>query len=303
MAVKNHNKIIVGHRGTRVHHPENTAQAFDFTYSLRHICHALGYDLGLECDLFLTQDGVPVITHDANTLRTTGVDKLVEKSTLTELQALSYNALMPEKQGTLITLAEFISRYPEAYLEIELKHTATAGQTIIHQLHDRIKADGHLQRFHIFSFDKDLILYARHHIPAGVRVSALFPHTAITDRDSLSRPQQVAKSDHPVHPFALLPFAGKAIPAYYESVGLPTPEANSTILPAGCIDNTQSELVSALKRQGNQQVGMWEWADYAPVDKAMLGRALDLGVNMLSVDDPLLAIETLIERQSALSKK
>src|SRR6478735_9292148 len=48
--------IAFGHRGARAHAPENTLEAFDL--ALR-----LGAN-GLESDVWLTADGVPVLDHD-----------------------------------------------------------------------------------------------------------------------------------------------------------------------------------------------------------------------------------------------
>lgn len=55
--------FILAHRGARTQAPENTLAAF-------HKAFELGAD-GIECDVFLSQDGVPVVIHDDTLDRTT----------------------------------------------------------------------------------------------------------------------------------------------------------------------------------------------------------------------------------------
>lgn len=74
------NVIIEGHRGWRAKYPENTLISF---------CAAieLGVD-AIEFDVWLSKDKVPVIMHDANTLRITGHDDAITEQTLAELKKL-----------------------------------------------------------------------------------------------------------------------------------------------------------------------------------------------------------------------
>ena len=55
--------FILAHRGARAHAPENTLEASQKAIEL-------GAD-GIECDIFLSQDGVPVVIHDETLNRTT----------------------------------------------------------------------------------------------------------------------------------------------------------------------------------------------------------------------------------------
>lgn len=72
---------IIGHRGVAADCPENT------------LCSVVeawrqGAD-AVEIDVHLTADGHLLSIHDANTLRTTGVDRQVSQSSLVELQQLN----------------------------------------------------------------------------------------------------------------------------------------------------------------------------------------------------------------------
>lgn len=72
--------LIYGHRGYSGSYPENTMLAFKKAYEA-------GAE-GIEYDVHLTKDGVPVVMHDENTVRTTGVDALIRNLTAEEFLAL-----------------------------------------------------------------------------------------------------------------------------------------------------------------------------------------------------------------------
>ncbi|MBO7655788.1 MAG: glycerophosphodiester phosphodiesterase, partial [Kiritimatiellae bacterium] len=58
--------MIISHRGESADAPENTMAAFQL--AVEH-----GVD-AMECDVYVTADGVPVIMHDKSMRRTTGVN-------------------------------------------------------------------------------------------------------------------------------------------------------------------------------------------------------------------------------------
>lgn len=72
--------LAEGHRGWRSNYPENTLVSYRAAIEL-------GVD-AIEFDVWLSRDGVPVIMHDANTLRITGHDGLITEQTLAELKTL-----------------------------------------------------------------------------------------------------------------------------------------------------------------------------------------------------------------------
>ena len=72
--------LIIGHRGASAVAPENTMAAFREAI-------AAGSD-GIEFDVRLTRDGVPVIIHDNSLRRTTGLSHRVAELTLAELENL-----------------------------------------------------------------------------------------------------------------------------------------------------------------------------------------------------------------------
>ena len=109
--------IIAAHRGDKKYCPENTMPAFL-------AAHKAGVEM-IETDLHMTSDGELVLIHDRNTLRTTGVDGIVDQMTLAEVKALDAGSWFSEEfAGTRIpTVREFIEWASKTELEInwELK--------------------------------------------------------------------------------------------------------------------------------------------------------------------------------------
>jgi glycerophosphoryl diester phosphodiesterase len=97
---------IVGHRGVgNIGAPENTIPAFDL---------AAAAGASIETDIYTTSDDVPVLIHDRNPLRTTGVSGDVMQMTLTQVRTLNAArgwdpALYPFVP--IPTLDEYVTRY------------------------------------------------------------------------------------------------------------------------------------------------------------------------------------------------
>lgn len=105
------------HRGANTFAPENTMAAFKKAAQL-------GVD-GLEFDVQLSKDGVPVIIHDEKLDRTTSGQGLVKDFTLANLQALDAGSwFAPEFSGAEIpTLDQVLDEFRDSDLQfnIELK--------------------------------------------------------------------------------------------------------------------------------------------------------------------------------------
>src|SRR5262245_20012933 len=85
--------LIIAHRGDSIHAPENTLAA------IRAAVEA-GAD-GVEFDVRLAKDGVPVVIHDASLKRVAGVDLKVADLTSAELGTIDvgswFNARRPRR--------------------------------------------------------------------------------------------------------------------------------------------------------------------------------------------------------------
>jgi glycerophosphoryl diester phosphodiesterase len=90
---KGHFPLIIAHRGASALAPENTLAAFKKAIEV-------GAD-GVELDVRLSKDGVPVVIHDATLLRTTGVNERVADLTAEQLSRLDagtwFNAAYPAR--------------------------------------------------------------------------------------------------------------------------------------------------------------------------------------------------------------
>lgn len=97
---------IIAHRGASGSAPENTMAAINRAWEI-------GAD-GVEVDVHLTKDGVPVVIHDTDTKRVAGKKLVVKKSTYAELQELDVGSWKgPEFAGERIPrLDEVLASMP-----------------------------------------------------------------------------------------------------------------------------------------------------------------------------------------------
>jgi glycerophosphoryl diester phosphodiesterase len=103
--------IAFGHRGARAHAPENTLAGFELALKLG--------ATGLESDVWITADGIPVLDHDGLVKRSIGKNRPIA-----ELQRSALPAHVP-------SLADLIERCGSDYhLSLDLKDEAS-GQVVI----------------------------------------------------------------------------------------------------------------------------------------------------------------------------
>ncbi len=133
--------VILAHRGASIDAPENTLAAFRLAIAQRAD--------GLECDVRMSKDGVPVISHDGALARTHGVDLRLADATATELAAYD----VPTLVETLATVRGHL-----APINLELKE-AIPPQALM----DAIGADtAHIV---LSSFDTGIIAATRAALP------------------------------------------------------------------------------------------------------------------------------------------
>ena len=103
--------IAFGHRGARAHAPENTLAGFELALKL-------GAN-GLESDVWVTSDGVPVLDHDGVVKRSLGRNRSIGETP---------RAALP---SYIPSIAELIEQCGSNYdLSLDLKDAAS-GQTVI----------------------------------------------------------------------------------------------------------------------------------------------------------------------------
>ncbi|ADG05153.1 glycerophosphodiester phosphodiesterase [Kyrpidia tusciae] len=138
---------VWAHRGASAETPENTLAAFRRAVEI-----GVG---GIELDVQLTRDGVPVVLHDPTLERTTDGRGWVGDWTWSELRRLDAGAWFhPRFAGERIpTLAEALVAIPEeVWINIELKTTPEVYRGLEEQVVNCVRASGR-RRIIYSSFD------------------------------------------------------------------------------------------------------------------------------------------------------
>lgn len=109
--------LILAHRGASAYAPENTLSAFNLAFEL-------GAD-GIELDVSLTSDGIPVVIHDDTVDRTTNGQGAVNQMTLAQLAQLDASNQMEKYRGEKIPTLEEVLRAvgKRGLINIEIKST------------------------------------------------------------------------------------------------------------------------------------------------------------------------------------
>lgn len=159
---------LVAHRGDMSTYPENSLLALTKAVEL-------GFRY-LELDIQFSKDLTPIVIHDENLVRTTGIDKRVFECTTKEL--LSHSVLTPIKidEPALLNIAtlektvEVLNKYPDITLFVEIKRQSLE-YVDLEILADAVLKDLEGAKFSvvIISFVKDAVefLQAKGNIVTG----------------------------------------------------------------------------------------------------------------------------------------
>jgi glycerophosphoryl diester phosphodiesterase len=165
--------LIIGHRGASAVAPENTLAAF--SRALKD-----GAD-GVEFDVRLSRDRVPVVIHDATLKRTANMDRLVEELDASELQRCDvsswFRSVRAERQyaGTVPTLAQVFELFQQtnALLCLEMKSEAADATPLVLAVIDEIHKSQMAERVVVSSFDLNAVALVKK-IDKTISISALF---------------------------------------------------------------------------------------------------------------------------------
>jgi glycerophosphoryl diester phosphodiesterase len=170
-----HQPLILGHRGSSATAPENTLAAFSQALSD-------GAD-GIEFDVRLARDGVPVVIHDASLKRTGGIDRPVSQLSAAELQEIDVGSWFAAHRQTaqtfagekLPSLAQVFELFAESsgVLYIEMKCDAGEGAALAAEVVRLTRASQMARRVVVESFDLSAI-HAVKKVDSGIRTAALF---------------------------------------------------------------------------------------------------------------------------------
>lgn len=156
----------IAHRGASGHAPENTLAAMLKALSL-------GAD-GIELDVHLSKDGVPVVIHDETLERTTNGHGKVSEHTLAALQ--HFDAGNGERIPTLQEVIELVNGNAILFIEIKDPQAAAA---VVDTIAPFAATLGYCY-FPIISFNWDALLHVKTYDPK-VLIGATPPEDHIPD--------------------------------------------------------------------------------------------------------------------------
>lgn len=119
--------VIVAHRGDSADYPENTRAAFAAALAVK-------VD-GIELDVRLSRDGVPLICHDDTLARFGGTTRSLRKLSATQIRAVDVGSWKQARfaDERIPTLDETLAQCRRSILYIELKATGGRGRTAYHR--------------------------------------------------------------------------------------------------------------------------------------------------------------------------
>ena len=179
--------LIIGHRGASAVAPENTMAAFREAIAVKAD--------GIEFDVRLTRDGVPVVIHDSTLRRTGGVNKLVADLSWQELSQIDVGSWFKggtfanETVPSLVELFELFQSN-DARLYLEMKCDTAAEH--------RPLAEACCRLINEFSFKERVVvecfqlpaLKVLKEIDSEIKTAALFDR-AFTDQSIITRATEI----------------------------------------------------------------------------------------------------------------
>ena len=175
-------QLIIGHRGASAYAPENTIAALKMAVEL-------GAD-GVEFDVRIAKDGVPVVIHDADLVRVAGRQEKVAELTSAELAEIDVGSWFarqfPDRsprsysEQTVPSLESALETLSSADLiYVELKTDALTSDLLVDKVCETISHVVPLSRVIVKSFDLDALKRVRTELP-DVETAALFQPSAST---------------------------------------------------------------------------------------------------------------------------
>jgi glycerophosphoryl diester phosphodiesterase len=185
--------LVIGHRGASGRLPENTLAAFRGAFED-------GAD-GIELDVRLSADGVPVVVHDATTFRTTGIRWRVADRTASELAEVaavprasrhrtSATLVPPRMRGefgipALHEVLDVASDW-KGIVYVELKGNRSSGPDLERAVVTLLRRRGEFERIVVLSFNHAALRRIKQSEPR-IRTAATIAPTLRAPRPSPER--------------------------------------------------------------------------------------------------------------------
>jgi glycerophosphoryl diester phosphodiesterase len=194
--------LILAHRGASRLAPENTIAAFE-------CARTLGVD-GVELDVYLTSDGVPVVIHDEDVSRTTDGEGRVTELTASQIKTLDAGAPfdaayagepVPTLEAVFATLGRSL------FYNIELKPAGDRNAGMVSAVIELVRKFDLTDYVLLSSFEPYKLYVARRlapEIPCGLLYGLLTPltpfyllitpHEAVNPQAALLTRQRIARA-------------------------------------------------------------------------------------------------------------
>jgi glycerophosphoryl diester phosphodiesterase len=161
--------LIIGHRGASAVAPENTLAAFQEAINS-------GAD-GIEFDVRLSRDNIPVVIHDATLQRTARVRGEVASLTAGELQRLNvgtFSRMVGAETHAIPTLVEVFGLFEkvDGVLYLEMKGEPVTEQLVTH-VAELIHSHNVVEKVIVECFDHSALALLKRLAP-DIRTAALF---------------------------------------------------------------------------------------------------------------------------------
>jgi len=156
--VKNPRDFIIAHRGESFDAPENSLSAIKMAWERG--------AKAVEIDVHLTRDNEIVVIHDYDTLRVSGVKKVIQKTTFTELQEVNIGFYKDKKWGEerIPRLTDVLNTVPDhGKILIEIKSNSRILEKLQEILAHSILRDSQIE---IIAFDIKTLALAKKKMPA-----------------------------------------------------------------------------------------------------------------------------------------
>jgi glycerophosphoryl diester phosphodiesterase len=161
--------LVIAHRGASIEAPENTLRAFQRALEL-------GVD-GIELDVQVTRDGIPVVFHDYTLTRLTGTRGRLADRTWAELQKLRVSG------EPIPTLADALSlTRKRCILQIEIKKGAPVAPILA-----AIRKTASTKHVILASFEPDILRQAAALAPKLPRMLIVDPASRHSKREDAKR--------------------------------------------------------------------------------------------------------------------
>lgn len=163
LTLKSTSPVLVAHRGYSGRYPENTLLSYQAAYQ-----HGARF---MELDLQMTSDQVPVLHHDANLKRMSGVDvdiRDVKASMLKRLNASYPERFADEFKDTRFTkfkkLCKWLAKHPDVTMFVELKQETIdrfGTPVFVDEVYRRALATEAARQCVFISFNPEIVEYTR----------------------------------------------------------------------------------------------------------------------------------------------